>query len=236
MQGDAMGDDDRVPSTQQMMNLVQMIGAVLCVWRDVPPRLRSDSDKLDLLMALGEFEYVGKDEHMILVRGWPPEVPVALRHLRDLSRELASRWGLAPVRRWGTQPSALAGGPILESPFTAEEDEIALLSSLKRVLISALGGAVTGEQRCPPLRVVPEIPLNAIACSQAQIARTIGQAARGGLVEKLKAQEVLSFAERIKGQLYVVFRDPYYHGELKALVAKEKARRRRASKPPKTRE
>jgi hypothetical protein len=149
-----MGDEGREPSTERISMLLRLTRIALGIWQNVPPSLHSTGDNMRLLMVLAGYEYdTGKDEALILVRGWPDEVGTALGHLRELSREWASRWGLTPVRQWGGHVMAPGGGPMPEHPFLATEDEVALLSNLELVLASALARAAEREGERPPLKV-----------------------------------------------------------------------------------
>jgi hypothetical protein len=72
----------------------------------------------------------------------------------------------------------------------------------------------------------PEIPENAIRCSQAQVARFLKQAEHGGLVESLEQQGMLDWQGRIGTKLWVVFRNPRDHQQFREFVEGEHASRR----------
>jgi hypothetical protein len=78
----------------------------------------------------------------------------------------------------------------------------------------------------------PEIPEDAVACSQNQLARALELGARGGLAAKLETQGVLSYAKWIEGQLYVIIRNRRDHEGLRRLVEEEKEGRHRGPKRP----
>jgi hypothetical protein len=223
-----MGDDERVPSTRQMSTLLYSLDAALVVWRDVPATLQSVHDQMILLAALSAFEHIDKDEGNLQVRGWPAAVGVAFKHLRELSRELAARWGLMPVRQWRPEVRGLDGGPMPGPPFTARDDEIAMLSNFREVLAAAFEWAAEQPGGRPNLRLLKPSdspPADAIACTQDQVARVLGQSARGGLVDRLEEQGVLN-KWRPGGRLYVIFRDPALQQELRKEVEKPKKSRR----------
>jgi hypothetical protein len=222
-----MDDGGREPSTERISMLLTLTRIALGIWRNVPPSLHSTGDNISLLKVLAGFEYdTGKDENSMVIRGWPVEMGTALSHLRELSREWASRWGLTPVRQWGGRVTALGGGPMPEHPFLAREDEVTLLVNIEQVLNSALC-LVAVQEGLPPrlkLLVLPdrEIPeAEAVACTQDQVARVIGQSARGGLVARLEEQGELT-AKRVGRRLFhVTMRDSALHEKLRMLVARE---------------
>jgi hypothetical protein len=80
-QGNAMGNDERVPPIDRINTLVFAIDAMQTMCRIVPSRLQSDPTRLTLLMALREFELIRDEGGAIEVRGWPPAVETGLVHL-----------------------------------------------------------------------------------------------------------------------------------------------------------
>jgi hypothetical protein len=238
-----MSDDDRTPSVDEIKHLHGHISKSVQIWRVVPSRLQGDLDKMALMQALRRLECIRNKDGGIQVRKWPHGMLNILGSLFDLSQQLVPRWGLTPFAELIPYPG---GGwqenPLPESPLTVEVDELLLLSNAAKFLETALVAMPPKKSEAPkfgvvsdPDEIIHRIPSNAVDCSQAQIARALGIAERGGLAKDLRDQDVLTFLENVGGRWWAVVKNTDDHKKLRDLVAQEKQKRRdRRKNPPPT--
>jgi hypothetical protein len=82
--------------------------------------------------------------------------------------------------------------------------------------------AETRPRRLDPVSAEPiEIPQNAVRCTQAQVARFLEQAERGGLIEYLQKEGVLSWQKKIGTKYWVVFTNDNQHTNFQIFVNEE---------------
>jgi hypothetical protein len=232
-------NDDQTPSVNGLKVLLCHIRGVLQICEMVPPTLQSAFDKGWLLSAVRSFESIRK-EGAIRADGWPAPVGSALIHIWELSQRLVARWGLTPIAELPLNAQGfLELGLIPESPLTLEDAEIQLLKNIDEKIAGILsqlrprqGNRPTLQVISDPDRAMPDIPPDAVACSQNQVAQAIGQTPRTGLVKYLRAQQFFRYAERYAGRWHVVFRDSQLQEKLKAIVKQQSERRHRNRKKP----
>jgi hypothetical protein len=141
--------------------------------------------------------------------------------LRALIDHLLSRWGWECLKSPDGWAAWGANWGKLRRPEITPSD----LSDLQKALDDA-GWCRFRLRLLPDASPDQEIPENAIPCSQAQVARFLDQAQRGGLVESLEQQGVLTWQRRIGRKLWVVFHNPQDHQRFRAFVQGEHGRRR----------